>query len=130
MFIKLIADYMDSPYCSLALFIHLFYLNPQDSVQKKSLKREDEKENECQTPRTNPNVYISVSPRIFRKNIYHTNKLQREIIVHSKDNSNPIEFDPSVTRKPPVYLDIPNLYKRKRQDIVKKVYIYTGKYSC
>ena len=96
--------------------------NFQDSAQKKALRKEDE--NECQTPRRNTHVYISVSPRIFRKNIYHTNKLQREIIVHSKDNSKPIEFDPSVDRKPPLYLDIPNLYKRKRQELVKKVNIY------
>ena len=97
--------------------------NFQDSAQKKALRKEDE--NECQTPRRNTHVYISVSPRIFRKNIYHTNKLQREIIVHSKDNSKPIEFDPSVDRKPPLYLDIPNLYKRKRQELIKKVNIFS-----
>ena len=80
-----------------------------------------EEEIECQTSGKNTNVYISVSPRIFRKNIYHTNKLQREIILHNKENPRPIEFDPSVTRKPPLYLDIPNLYKRKRQELIKKV---------
>ena len=90
-------------------------------MQKETLRKEDE--NECQTPRKNTNVYISVSPRIFRKNIYHTHKLQREIIVQSKDNSKPIEFDPSVDRKPPLYLYIPNLYKRKRQELIKKVNI-------
>ena len=91
----------------------------QESVQERSSRRKDEIE--CQTSGKNTNVYISFSPRIFRKNIYHTNKLQREIIVNSKDNSKPIEFDPSVDRKPPLYLDIPNLYKRKRQELIKKV---------
>ena len=92
-------------------------------MQKEAPRKDKEEENGCQTPRKNTNVYISVSPRIFRKNIYHTHKLQREIIVQSKDNSMPIEFDPGVDRKPPLYLDIPNLYKRKRQELIKKVNI-------
>ena len=91
-------------------------------MQKRSSRKEDEIE--CQTSGKNTSVYISFSPRIFRKNIYNTNKLQREIIVNSKDNSKPIEFDPSVDRKPPLYLDIPNLYKRKRQELIKKVNLH------
>ena len=58
--------------------------------------------------------YVAVSPGIFRRNIFHTNRLQREIIVGRKGSFKAIEFDPALQRKAPIYLDIPNLYARKR----------------
>ena len=60
----------------------------------------------------NPNFYISVSPKIFRKNLFQMNKLQKEIFINKTSNT-PIDFDPNLERNAPLYLDIPNLYKRK-----------------
>ena len=58
--------------------------------------------------------YVAVSPRIFRKNIFHSNKLQKEIVPGKKGSFQAIEFDPAKQCKAPIYLDIPNLYTRKR----------------
>ena len=58
--------------------------------------------------------YVAVSPRIFRKNIFHSNKLQKEIVPGKKGSFRAIEFDPAKQCKAPIYLDIPNLYTRKR----------------
>ena len=57
--------------------------------------------------------YVAVSPRIFRKNIFHSNKLQKEIVPGKKGSFQAIEFDPAKQCKAPIYLDIPNLYTRK-----------------
>ena len=67
---------------------------------------------------SNPNFYISVSPKIFRKNIYQLNKLQREIFIR-KNSGKLIDFDPNYVRKAPLYLDIPNLYRRKIKETPK-----------
>ena len=58
--------------------------------------------------------YVAVSPRIFRKNIFHSNKLQKEIVPGKKGSFQAIEFDPAKQCKAPIYLDIPNLYTRRR----------------
>ena len=58
--------------------------------------------------------YVAVSPGIFRKNIFQTNKLQKEIVPGKKGSFRAIEFDPARQCKAPIYLDIPNLYTRKR----------------
>ena len=58
--------------------------------------------------------YVAVSPKIFRKNIFHTAKLQKEIVPGKKGSFRAIEFDPAKQCKAPIYLDIPNLYTRKR----------------
>ena len=58
--------------------------------------------------------YVAVSPKIFRKNIFHTAKLQKEIVPGKKGSFQAIEFDPAMQYKAPIYLDIPNLYTRKR----------------
>ena len=71
----------------------------------------------------NSNMYISVSPRIFRKNVFHSNKLQREIKVPSVRDAKTLEFDPAAVQKAPLYLEIPNLYNRKAAVDMKKVHI-------
>ena len=76
--------------------------------------------------------YISVSPKIFRKNAFQKNKLQRSIIVNTTGNKG-INFDPSHERSAPIYLDIPNLYKPRKsqgsklQKNVQRRYKYVGK---
>ena len=72
--------------------------------------------------------YVTVSPRIFRKNVFHTNRLQKEIIVGKKGSFKGIEFDPALQRKAPIYLDIPNLYTRKRlSPVIPETQIVTEK---
>ena len=87
--------------------------NVPDRRKKVSPRKQEriETEKEEETLMTK---YIAVSPRIFRKNIFHTNRLQKEIIVGKQGSFKAIEFDPALQRKAPIYLDIPNLYTRKR----------------
>ena len=69
-------------------------------------------------------IFVSVSPKIFRKNICQKNKLQREIISNKSFSFKPVSFDPTLERRAPLYLDIPNLYKPRKTsdaDIIQTV---------
>ena len=73
---------------------------------------------------TTQRIFVSVSPKIFRKNTCQKNKLQREIISNKSYSFKPVSFDPTLERRAPLYLDIPNLYKPRKTsdtDIIKNV---------
>ena len=96
-------------------FCVLLQTRPQQNESEEP--RSNQKKQDCQ----NSNMYISVSPRIFRKNVFHSNKLQREIKVPSVRDGKTLEFDPAAVQKAPLYLEIPNLYNRKAAADMKKV---------
>ena len=68
----------------------------------------------------NANIYMTVSPKIFRKNVFQKAKklLQKEIICDNKKHGfKTVDFDPAFVKK--TEMDIPNLYHRKKANSKK-----------
>ena len=65
---------------------------------------------------TKARKFAALSPKVFRKTTFLTEVLQREIKIPKLDMRRPsMRFDPAYNRKLPLYLDIPELYRKDQQ---------------
>jgi len=71
--------------------------------------------------------FAAVSPKVFRKSTISSELFQNEIKKPKLDQRRPsMRFDPAFNRRAPVYLDIPDLYTRRKRSEMDPISYHQG----